>query len=129
MTLDYDPTETPDPDEWLETDEDDQLQAVLEYHKGRRDHPPAQNMEAHAGVHAIVENQIASNEPPETGQKVRELVDAGIDRHAAIHAVMVPVSHAMYGLLDDADDPRERMVEKIADVTVEDGREQEKTWG
>jgi hypothetical protein len=129
--MDYDASQAPDAETWLEADEDDRIEAVLEYHDGLDDHPEAGSMQAHARMHAIVETQIASGEPAATGEKLDELTDAGVDRHAALHAIAGPVSHVVYGVAgaDESADDREVMARKVAEVTVEDGREQEKTWG
>jgi len=128
--MEYDASQAPDPETWLEADEDERIEAVLEYHEGLEDHPEAGSMQAHAAMHAIVETQIASGEPAATAEKLDELTDAGIDRHAALHAIAGPVAHVVYGVAGgDADDEQEAMARKVAEVTVADGREQEKTWG
>lgn len=53
----YDPNVAPDPQQWLELDE--QLRIVLaeRHHRSQRVKLP--NMKAHAIFHAVIENQIA----------------------------------------------------------------------
>lgn len=128
--MDYDASESPDPDTWLDADEQQRIAAVQEYHDGLDDHPSAGSMQAHCMMHAVVETQIATGDPPETARKLETLLEAGIDRHAAIHALILPVAHVVYGVAegDESGDTQELMGEKIADVTVEDAREQERTW-
>lgn len=128
--MDYDASQAPDAETWLEADEEERIEAVLEYHDGLDDHPEAGSMQAHARMHAIVETQIASGEPAATSEKLDELTEAGVDRHAALHAIAGPVSHVVYGVAGgESEDETEVMARKVAEVTVEDGREQEKTWG
>jgi hypothetical protein len=130
MTLDYDAQNTPDPGRWLAADEDERMQAVLAYHEGLDNHPEAESMQAHAGVHAAVETQLVKEDPPVVREKMDELLEAGIDRHAAIHALAVPLSHVMYGVVDEDDvgDAEDVLAHKIEQVTIEDGRAQERTW-
>ncbi len=130
MTLEYDAETAPEPNQWLRADEDERREAVLDYHKSLDIHPEARSMEAHAGIHAAVETQLALDDPLVVREKMNALLDAGIDRHAAIHALAVPVSHVAYGVVDEDefDDDTDIMAAKLAEVTVEDGREQEQTW-
>ena len=53
----YDPLEAPDPEEWLELDEQERIDLVREYHRRAGIHLP--NEKLHATLHAIVEAQIA----------------------------------------------------------------------
>jgi hypothetical protein len=41
----------------------------------------------HASIHTVIERQIADANPPETAQAIFRLTRAGLDRHAALHAV------------------------------------------
>jgi len=128
--MDYDASATPDPDTWLDADEQERIAAVQEYHDALDDHPSAGSMRAHCVMHAVVETQILTDDPPETAEKLEEMLEAGIDRHAAIHALILPVAHVVYGVAegDESGDTDNLIGQKIADVTVEDGREQERTW-
>ncbi len=128
--MNYDANESPDAERWLDADEQERIEAVHAYHDQLDDHPPAGSMQAHSTMHAVVETQVASGEPAVTAEKLAELVEAGVDRHAAIHALALPVAHVMYGVAkgEESEKPNEVMARQIADVTVEDGREQERTW-
>jgi hypothetical protein len=41
----------------------------------------------HVVTHQIVENQIASNNPPETAQSLARLMQQGLTRHEAVHEI------------------------------------------
>ncbi len=85
----YDADVPPDPEAWLALSEEEQTRRVRAHHKGRvlRIHPKDFNPAVHAALHAIVERQIAANDPPITGRTVERLVGEGLRRHAAVHAV------------------------------------------
>lgn len=126
----YDAEAGPDEDAWMAADEQERIEAVREYHDALDHHPAAESMAAHAMIHAVVETQIAMEDPPETREKMEELVEAGVDRHAAIHALAAPVAHVVYGVAQGDDDQEfnDLVAQKVSAVTVQDGREQEKTW-
>lgn len=130
--VEYNADTPPDPDTWLAADEDERNQAVIDYHESLDDHPAAGSMRAHALLQQMVETQIANQSPRITGEKMEELQEAGVDRHAALHAIMRPLAHVVYGTLDNqkatAEDPNAVMAGQIAKVTVDDGREQEAHW-
>jgi len=81
----YDPLIAPDAEEWLSLDESEPLNLARAYHRRTRDRVP--NLEAHAAVHAIVENQIALGDEIPVRRTVTRLMAEGLDRHDAIHAV------------------------------------------
>ena len=45
------------------------------------------NPRLHVIFHSIVERQLAANDPPETAEALKRLMDAGWYRHDAIHAI------------------------------------------
>jgi hypothetical protein len=53
----------------------------------------------HVTIHGIVENQLADNDPPFVSMAVRELMQNGINRHSAIHAVGAALSEQIYSML------------------------------
>jgi hypothetical protein len=82
----YDPLEAPDPEEWLELDEQERIDLVREYHRRVGIHLP--NEKLHATLHAIVEAQIALKEETPAGRIAQRLIGEGLDRHDAIlHAI------------------------------------------
>ena len=54
----YDPSRSPDPEEWLALDEGERQMLVEAYHRRARIRPP--NRRLHAVFHVIVENQIVT---------------------------------------------------------------------
>ena len=100
--LAYDADSAPEAAEWLATDEDARLGAVQAHHDHLPDHPEMPNPQLHALMHVIVENQLASGDPPEAAATVARLVGAGASRHAAIHAVASIVVEEMQAVMRDA---------------------------
>jgi hypothetical protein len=82
---DYDPLVEPDPDEWLAADEQERIDAVKYYHRHARSE--AERSTLHAVIHAVVEGQIALGDELPVQRTLLRLMDEGLDRHEAIHAV------------------------------------------
>jgi len=80
----YDPETRPDPAEWLELEESERVILVASFHRRARIQLP--DLQIHAAIHTVVENQLA-----EELQTVRETLERlkgeGLSRHDAIHAV------------------------------------------
>jgi hypothetical protein len=58
----YDALNAPDPEAWLDLDERERIDQVIEYH--RRSHlPMGQSAKLHGVAHVVVENQIALGDP------------------------------------------------------------------
>jgi hypothetical protein len=79
----YDPLAAPDPERWLALDEEERLRLVKDYHRGVDMPSP----DAHAAIHDTVENQVAMGDELPVRRKLEELMDEGLDRHEAIHAI------------------------------------------
>ena len=84
----YDADTAPDPAAWLALDDGQRLALVRAHHRGRvlRIHPKDFDPRIHAVLHATVETQIATGDPPATRRAVERLVGDGLRRHAAVHA-------------------------------------------
>lgn len=80
----YDPEVQPDPSKWLALDELERIQCAEAHHRAARIKLPS--VEAHAVIHAIVENQIAEGLEPVVRAMAR-LAKEGLSRHDAIHAI------------------------------------------
>jgi Domain of unknown function (DUF1841) len=110
MTIDrYDPLRAPDPDQWLELDEQERIDLVAAYHEDAGIDLP--NVQVHATMHAIVENQIALGDETPVRLKARQLMAQGLDRHEAIHAiasVLIKHLHDIVRNPEGVDDPNPR---------------------
>ena len=92
----YDPSQTPDPEEWLALDEQERMLLVEQYHRRARIKLP--NTTVHATIHAAVENQLAANDEPVVRALTR-LMTQGLSRHDAIHAIGSVVATQIYNAL------------------------------
>jgi hypothetical protein len=98
----YDPSQTPDPAEWLELDEQERLDRVERYHRRARIDLP--NCTLHATIHVAVENQLAADDEPAVRALAR-LMKEGLSRHDAVHAIGSLVAEQIYDLLKLKDSP------------------------
>jgi hypothetical protein len=93
----YDADRQPDAQSWLALDEAERIDIVVDYH--RRTRVKLENAKVHAVAHVIVENQIALGAPPMVSATFARLMDEGLDRHDAIHAVGSIVMGVVYDIL------------------------------
>ena len=100
----YDPELAPDPDEWLGLDEDLRLILVEEYHRDARIALPRKARRLHATIHAVVENQLALNDEPVV-RALGRLINEGLSRHDAVHAIGSRVAEQIYDMLKLEDTP------------------------
>ena len=96
--LTYDPEQKPDCESWLAADESERILAVQHWHKLAKVKLP--NQKTHAAFHVIVENQIAE-ELDCVCRAIPRLMDQGLSRHDAVHAVMWVLASHMNDLLSD----------------------------
>ena len=85
MIAQYDPLTNPDPDEWLALDESERIALVVEYHSQTEEEMP--NLFLHCTIHAVIENQVALGDEYPVNETLDRLIDEGLDRHDAIHAI------------------------------------------
>jgi hypothetical protein len=86
--MDYDADRDPDLNAWKEASQDERLRAVEEHHRALGGpHPPMPKPRVHAALHLVVEDQLATGEPPEARRALERLVAGGLTRHEALHAV------------------------------------------
>jgi hypothetical protein len=84
----YDPERAPEPKAWLSLDEKLRIRACEEAHAEPPTwHPPIKSPTLHAGVHVVVENQLALGQPPQVRTALERLVAQGLNRHEAIHEI------------------------------------------
>ena len=98
----YDPSQTPDPNEWLELDEQERVVLVERNH--RRAHIELPDITLHATIHVVVENQLASRDDPVVRALAR-LIKEGLTRHDAVHANGSVVSEYIFDALHLNDTP------------------------
>ena len=92
----YDPNHAPNPQDWLELDEDLRISQAEKYHKKNRIRMP--NIKMHSAFHAIVENQIAENAEAVV-RAMERLSSQGLNRHDCIHAIGWVLAQHVYELL------------------------------
>jgi hypothetical protein len=82
----YDPNESPNSLNWLAMSIDERLILVLNYHGENEVDLLEQDMNLHASIHVVVENQLAENTQyiPET---LVALIQLGRTRHDALHDI------------------------------------------
>lgn len=95
----YDPEVAPDSREWLALDESERLLLVEEYHRDARISLPRRARRLHATIHTIVENQLALEDQTIIRLTLQRLMEAGLTRHEAIHAIGSVLSEHIYDLL------------------------------
>jgi hypothetical protein len=119
----YDPLEAPDPEEWLALDEQERIDLVLNYHRKARIRLP--NAKVHAIVHAMVETQIALEDETPARRTAQRLMDEGLDRHEAIHAigwVLIEFMSDLMGEPESRAEPNAPYFTALERLTVEDWR-------
>lgn len=100
----YDPMKSPDPEEWLALGEMERIILVEDYHRRKRIRMPS--IKAHACFHVVVETQVAEGDELPTKRKLQQLMDEGLNRHQAIHAIAsVVVSQVYRGLKTPSEYP------------------------
>ncbi|NPT61390.1 hypothetical protein [Paraburkholderia elongata] len=98
----YNPERGPEPESWLELDEQERILLIETWHRVARIRLP--NLTAHAALHVIVENQIALDLEPVV-RAMDRLRKQGLTRHDAIHAIGSVVAEHLFGILKaDQDD-------------------------
>jgi hypothetical protein len=103
-STDYDPEIAPDAVSWLELDEQERIVLAERFHRTARIGLP--NARVHAALHAIVENQVALGVDAVV-RAMQRLVDQGLSRHDAVHAVASVLTDQLYeqARLDSRDTP------------------------
>jgi hypothetical protein len=97
----YDPSVGPDGKQWLALDEGERIALVRDFHARNRIGVP--NAEAHAVIHAIVENQLAE-ELPAAVAALQRLEAEGLDRHESVHAIGSVLTEHMRALMNGSRD-------------------------
>jgi hypothetical protein len=92
----YDPERGPAPESWLSLPEDERMSVVQD---SIRADEPLPNRKLHAVVHVVVENQVAMGDETPVAATLRRLLDEGLGRHDAVHAIGSVLSKHVYRAL------------------------------
>ena len=110
----YEADKAPDPEEWLELDESERIDLVIDYHR-RAKKPVGQDKKLHAIAHVIVESQVAMGDATVVPAKLNRLMQEGLNRHDAIHAI----ASVLMGIIVDMFKNRDTQV----NINAQYGRE------
>ena len=116
----YDPEVAPNPEEWLELDEQERIRLAERHHMAARIKLP--NVKVHAVFHAIVENQIAEG-LDSVVRAMERLTGEGLSRHDALHAIGSVVADRLYKTMktkgdDGADTAQARYTAAVERLTA-----------
>jgi hypothetical protein len=123
--MQYDADEQPDPDVWLVLDEMERLDLVSDYH--RRTGVQLETPELHAMAHVVVENQVALGEATSVPEVLDRLINEGLNRHDAVHAIGSVLLRVVFDTVherDDASDINAKYRQELATLTAADWRSQ-----
>ncbi len=94
--MNYDPESAPDPEAWLELNEPERIELVRRFHALTQE--TSGGPETHAIVHVSVETQLAEGHPAARAAMAR-LLEEGLDRHEALHAIGSVVAGEIFHVL------------------------------
>lgn len=103
----YNPEVAPDSVEWLELDESERLYFIEQYHREARVPLPKNARRMHAVIHTIVENQLALEDQEVVRSTLLRLMQDGLTRHEAIHAIGSVLAEHMHNVLQKESVPPE----------------------
>jgi hypothetical protein len=120
--LQYDPYQHIDSEAWQELDESERIESVRQYHRQNRIRLPNETL--HATTHVIVENQVALGDAFPARAVLLRLMEEGLDRHEAVHAVGLVLSEQLFAALSEEGDAdiNKQYVEKLNRLTAESWR-------
>jgi hypothetical protein len=96
----YDPNVAPDPDEWNELDEGEQLLLVHQYHEDEGIDIPG--FEVHMALHVAVENQVAMGDDHPASAALERVMRDAPSRHDALHALASVLAEHMWSMAQDS---------------------------
>ena len=121
----YDPDSAPAAVEWLALHEDERLERVSAYHRRKRIRLP--NLQLHAVIHVVIENQLALGEKVVASTLAR-LEAEGLSRHDAVHAIGSVLAEHLFELMRETcgvtDTAYAQYLERLKDLTAERWRSQ-----
>ena len=99
----YDPNHAPDPATWPAQDEQEAMILVRDYHEAHD--PDIEGLDGHVAIHVVLENLLAAGEPATCGATLERHLAAGLDRHAALHAMGAVLAEVMHAAMNGKIDP------------------------
>jgi len=114
----YDPERAPDPEAWLALDDLERIARVAAHH--RRTRVKLGNLQLHAMIHAVVENQLAER-IPSVQTTLERLMGEGLGRHEVIHAIGSAVTECLWNALREPPRPEdlaERYFRRLETLTA-----------
>jgi hypothetical protein len=123
--LRYDPHAHIISDAWLALDESERMQLVAQYHRRQRIRLP--NETIHAATHVIVENQVALGDTFPAKAVLLRLMNEGLERHEAIHAIGSVLSETLFAAMRERhveSDLNADYVDKLKSLSAESWRKQ-----
>jgi len=119
MSLKYDAMQHPDPQQWLADSEAERIEAVETYHRNHR--LKVRKLLLHATFHVVVENQVALGDDTPVQQTLVRLMEEGLDRHDAVHAIGSVLASQVYDLLktpEQQTDPNAAYYSELRQLTA-----------
>lgn len=116
----YDPVRRPNWREWLALDEQERLALAVAYHRRTRAKLP--NLQLHAAIHVVVENQLAERIGV-VQETLERLLAEGLDRHEAIHAIGSVVTEHLWKAMNETlpgPDLEEAYLRRLEALTASD---------
>ena len=114
--MQYDADKNPCADTWLELDERERIELVIDCH--RRTRVQLESPEPHAIAHVVVENQVALGEATRVPETLYRLMDEGLDRHDAVHAIASILMSVMSADVHRRDDDGDLTTEYNRKLTI-----------
>ena len=99
VALQYDPHKHLSPEAWQALDESERIELVRQYHERNRIRLPNETL--HAATHVIVENQVALGDAFPVRAVLFRLMEEGLDRHDAVHAIGSVLAEQLFAGLDE----------------------------
>lgn len=96
----YNPAKSPKPREWLALDELTRLDLISQFHEDHGEF--GESIEAHSGIHATVETQLAMD-IPNIRSALGKLRKSGLTRHDAIHAIGAVLAEHIHEIMTNQD--------------------------
>lgn len=101
MIEQYNPDVAPEPQKWLALDEGERHLLVEQFHRDARIPLPKSARRVHAIIHATVETQLALEDQVVVRETLHRLMQQGLTRHEAVHAIGSILAEQMYDILHE----------------------------